>query len=122
MRKSKMRALVVLVILALVATGALAAGAEEEKSSSGVAMATSGPQYGGTLTAFVRHFSDDPPGPAMTDAHRGSFHWLDHILEKPVIGDYERVGEIAGGNGEYPFQLMGAIPEWQLRWIRRLTP
>jgi len=74
-------------------------------------MATSGPQYGGTLTSFVRHFQDDPPGPAMKDANRGSFHWLDHILEKPVIGDYERVGEISGGNGEYAFQLMGAIPD-----------
>ena len=100
-----------LIIFALVAAGAWAGAQEEEKPASKMAMTSSGPQYGGTLTAFVRHFSDDPPGPAMKDAHRGSFHWLDHILEKPVIGDYEGVGDIAGGSGEYSFQLMGAIPD-----------
>jgi len=108
-RKTLMKGITVLLILALAVIAVYAGGrkepvtAAEEKAAPGV------PQYGGTFTAFIRHFSDDPPGPAMADAHRGSFHWLDHLLQKPVIGDYETVGPI--GNGKYPFQLLGAIPD-----------
>jgi len=75
---------------------------EEEEPVAGV------PQYGGTLTLFARYDSD-PPGPAMADAHRGSFHWLDFLLQRPIVGDWETYGPV--GTGQWSFQLLGGIPE-----------
>ncbi len=106
-RKTIMKAITVLLVLTLAVTAVWAGGkkaAVEKKVVSGA------PQYGGTFTAFVRtSMNANPPGPGMTDAHRGSFHWLDFLLQKPVVGDIETYGPT--GTGQYPFQLLGAIPD-----------
>ena len=108
-RKTSIKVIMVLLVLTLAVSAVYAGGKKEAPAPAEEKAAPGVPQYGGTFTAFIRHFSDDPPGPDMKDAHRGSFHWLDHLLQKPVIGDYETVGPI--GNNTYPFELLGAIPD-----------
>ncbi len=108
-KRTLIKGFIVVLILTLVVTAVNAGGKKEAVTPSEEKAAPGVPQYGGTFTAFIRHFTDDPPGPDMKDAQRGSFHWLDHLLQKPVIGDYETVGPI--GNNTYPFELLGAIPD-----------
>ncbi len=107
--KTIMKAITVLLVLTLAVTAVWAGGKKpgavaEKKVVSGA------PQYGGTFTAFVRDsMNTDPPGPDMADAHRGSFQWLDLLLQKPVVGDMEKYGP--AGTNQYSFQLLGAIPD-----------
>jgi len=95
-------------IALLVFTGPLFAEGAQEDSSEGAMMGTDEPQHGGTLTLFLRH-DYDPPGPDVNDAFRDSFHWLDFLQQKPIVGDYGTYSP--QGNGEYDFGLLGAIPE-----------
>ncbi|MBN1685267.1 MAG: ABC transporter substrate-binding protein [Spirochaetales bacterium] len=100
--------LVFVVLAGFVFGGTVFAGPSTEAPAGEMAASTGEPQYGGTLTLFIRH-DYDPPGPDIKDAFRDSFHWLDFLQQKPIVGDYETYGPM--GSGVYEFGLLGAIPD-----------
>jgi peptide/nickel transport system substrate-binding protein len=71
------------------------------------------PQYGGTLTTFFWQAGDGEPGsPDIADGLTNPVFWLAHILERPLIGDFEKYGP--RGTNEYAFDLWSGLPSFVL--------
>jgi peptide/nickel transport system substrate-binding protein len=96
------RFIILLVILAFSVSMAFAAGEEE-----GTTMATTGPQYGGTLTVFGPSQDGDFASPDIMDGSwppRGLMFIEEHLLE----GNFQKYGP--RGSGAYPFTAVAYIP------------
>ena len=91
-------------VFLLLTAMAMAAG---QPGDDGAAMATDGPQYGGTLTMFSR-LGAEPASPSESDSQWISTFGLMPIQETLGMGDVDKFGP--RGNGEYAFQTSGYIP------------
>ena len=103
-----MKSKIFILALALLLPAALcfAAGQDEEAGSM---MATSGPQYGGTLTMLHQRSSGDPPSPAQKDSQVQAIEgYLAAIQEHGILGDYRKFGGM--GTGEFMFEFSDYIP------------
>jgi peptide/nickel transport system substrate-binding protein len=105
----KMRFLVAVVMLMLVA--ALAYGSAKSEEATGAAV--EGPQYGGTLTLLSNASGAEPTNPDVMAGQWSSCQWLTPIQERPVIGDFEKYGP--RGSGVFDFLVNSGQPEKYLK-------
>ncbi|GAH72185.1 unnamed protein product, partial [marine sediment metagenome] len=71
------------------------------------------PQYGGTLTVLTTVSATDPASADVADGVWASTVWLGTIMDRPVLGDYEKYGP--RGTNEYPFTQIAYQPEEYMR-------
>ena len=89
----------------LMATLVMAAGQKSEPIAE-----TTGPQYGGTLTALSQYMGGGDIGnPDIGSGQHNPTRWLAPIQEKPFFGDAEKFGP--RGTNAYSFKTPFAIPE-----------
>ncbi|MBN1687120.1 MAG: ABC transporter substrate-binding protein [Spirochaetales bacterium] len=95
--------------LAFALAAVLSFATPEAEDTSGSQMATTGPQYGGTLTMLHQRSSGDPPSPAQKDSQVQAIEgWLAAIQEHGMLGDYRKFGGM--GTGEFMFEFSDYIP------------
>jgi peptide/nickel transport system substrate-binding protein len=108
--KTVMRVIAAFAFLALVVSGVWAAGGGGETTAS---TGDGKPQYGGTITYDIGGNGNEPPSPDIGDAQFDSLRWREHVLEHPLMGDFETFGP--RGNNEYPFQEFAYVPAKYLK-------
>ena len=101
--------------VALLTATAMLLSAAGEQDSEMAADSDGGPQYGGTLTAVSAAFVIGPESPDPADGQGHSTLFLSLIQERPRIGDHEKYGP--KGTGEYPFTLVGPMPDKYARGL-----
>jgi peptide/nickel transport system substrate-binding protein len=102
----KSKILILTLALLLPAVFCFAAGDTEKPAT---AMATTGPQYGGTLTMLHQRSMGDPPSPAQKDSQVQAIEgYLSAIQEHGILGDYRKFGGM--GTGEFMFEFSDYIP------------
>ena len=99
----------------LITAAAMLLSAAGEQDSEMAADSDGGPQYGGTLTAVSAAFVIGPESPDPADGQGHSTLFLSLIQERPRIGDHEKYGP--KGTGEYPFTLVGPMPDKYARGL-----
>ena len=99
----------------LITAAAMLLSAAGEQDSEMAADSDGGPQYGGTLTAVGAAFTFGPESPDPADGQGHTTHFLTLIQERPRIGDHEKYGP--KGTGEYPFTLVGPLPDKYARGL-----
>ncbi len=78
------------------------------KGETEAAAATTGPQYGGTLTVFGASQEEDPASPDIMDGFWPP-RYLMFIEEHLLEGDFVKYGP--RGTNEYPFESIAYIPD-----------
>jgi peptide/nickel transport system substrate-binding protein len=104
--KSKLRIMVLAFVL--VASLVLAGGGTEKEVTE-----PAGPQYGGTLTAWLQDGEHEPPSPDPKDAQTLRSTWLQIIQERLTVGDFEKYGP--RGTGEFAFNVLEYVPAQYLK-------
>ena len=106
----KKKVFMLMLAFALIATLAFAGGKKETKETPTTAPGE--PQYGGTLTVWMKVQTDDPESPDIMDGFSDPTQWHTPVQQCPVRGDFEKYGP--RGTGEYDFQLLAFIPDQYL--------
>ncbi len=67
------------------------------------------PVYGGTLTAWIQDATNEPASPDPRAGYAVSSHFLDSVLERLAVADFETYGP--RGTNDYGFLSLEFVPE-----------
>ena len=71
-----------------------------------------GPSYGGTLTCWIQDATSEPASPDRRQGFAVSSHFLDSMLERLAVADFETYGP--RGTNDYGFLSLEFVPEQYL--------